>query len=102
MDLIPEKCRCCRKSRTQKCIDRALKIMEEETNIVEITKSRRYFKQALQILLPQDKRLAIREEADFYIVKPSDEEDGESSMEGLDDLNAQRMAAAHLSAVKKL
>ena len=76
--------------------------MEEETNIVEITKSRRYFKQALQILLPQDKRLAIREEADFYIVKPSDEEDGESSMEGLDDLNAQRMAAAHLSAVKKL
>ena len=47
MDTIPARCRCCRKSRLQRSLDRALKIMDEEINIVEIVKSRRYFKTAL-------------------------------------------------------
>ena len=53
MDLVPHKCRrcCCRKTRAQRCIDNALSIMDDEINIVEIVKSRRYFKIALQSLL---------------------------------------------------
>ena len=58
---IPQKCRqrCCRKSRYLRSLEKVHKLMDEEMNIIEIVKSRRYFKKALQALLSKEKRLEL-------------------------------------------
>ena len=48
--------------------------MDNEINIVDIVKSRRYFKDVLQFLLDKDKRLEFSKKADFYLVNSSEEE----------------------------
>ena len=53
--------------------------MEDEINMIEVVKSRRYFKQALQLLLTKEKRLEIRQEADYYIVNSNEDDDSLAS-----------------------
>ena len=79
-DLIPDKlvacsrhcCRhCCRKSRKQRGIEKARKILEKEVNIVDIVKSRRYFNEALIHLLSKEKRRELIARSQFTEVNPS-------------------------------
>ena len=57
-DKLPAKCRvmCCIKSRSKKGLDKAIQKLDNETNIIKIVKSRRYFKAALKMLLSREKR----------------------------------------------
>ena len=48
MDLLPKKIICCNKNRSQRMIEKARQDMEQEINIVEIIKSRRYINEALR------------------------------------------------------
>ena len=48
--------------------------MEDEINIIEIVKSRRYFKNALKMLLSREQRLYMREQSNYNIIDPSDDE----------------------------
>ena len=54
-DVIPSCLKCkrckCRKSRKMESVEQARVLMDEEINIVEIIKSRRYFNMALRALL---------------------------------------------------
>ena len=67
-------------------MERVLKLMDDEINIIEIVKSRRYFKNAMQFLLPREKRLEFRERGDYLIVDPSDSDSnlGNSEADFLD------------------
>jgi len=49
-------CRMCRKTPRAKMIEKARIKLEQEVNIIDIVKTRRYFQMALRHLLPQKKR----------------------------------------------
>ena len=55
-DLIPAKLRCCKKSRRQRSLEKARQIMDEEFNVIQIIKSRRYVSKAIALLLSKAKR----------------------------------------------
>ena len=62
--------------------------MEDEINIMEIVKSRRYFKNALRILLPREQRLSMREKSNYICIDPSDDET--RAEDDFDDLMIQK------------
>ena len=47
--------------------------LETEINIIEIVKSWRYIKRAIQILLPEKKRIDIREKTCYIAIDPNEE-----------------------------
>ena len=53
-------CKCCRKDRAQRGMDKARKYIQKEINIVEIIKKLRYVTDALNHLLPEKKRFKIK------------------------------------------
>ena len=49
--------------------------MELEINIVEIVKSRRYIHKALNMLIPEEKRLELKQMSEIIKIDPSDDND---------------------------
>ena len=47
--------------------------MELEINIVEIVKSRRYIHKALNMLIPEEKRLELKQMSEIIKIDPSDD-----------------------------
>ena len=48
MKVLPRRLVCCKKSRKERAIAKAIKEMDDEIDIIEMIKSRRYFKEALR------------------------------------------------------
>ena len=48
--------------------------MESEINIVEIVKSQRYILEALKMLLPEEKRLELKQMSELIEIDPSEDE----------------------------
>ena len=63
-------CQCCRKSRSQRGMDKAREQILKETNIVEIIKKLRYVTDALRYLLPESKRFEIKERNRYVQIDP--------------------------------
>ena len=69
--------------------------MQQEINIVETVKSRRFFRSALKLLLSREQRLSLREHSNYILIDPSDSEHDEdyylnkslSRFERLDQFN---------------
>lgn len=58
-DCLRCKCKCCQ-SPNSKGLKKALKVMDQETNIVEIVRARRYFRMALRVLLTNEVRSKLK------------------------------------------
>ena len=60
MDCCPARCVCCKKSRKELGIKNSIAAMNQEIDIIEMIKSRRYFKLALRELLPNKVRMDLK------------------------------------------
>ena len=63
-------CKCCRKSRAQRGMDKAREKIMKEINIVEIVKKLRYVTDALNYLLPEKKRFEIKQRNRYVQIDP--------------------------------
>ena len=64
-------CRFFRKSPRARMIEKARQTLEQEVNIIDIVKSRRYFQMALVNLLPQKKLEELQEKSRYFYIFPS-------------------------------
>ena len=60
MDFLPDKCRCCKRSKQALALQKAREELHKEINIIDIIKSRRQLKLALELLMPNRQRQALR------------------------------------------
>lgn len=69
-------CRCknCNRDRKLKAINKARRILERETEIVDLIQMRRFLRMALNNLLNKDERDEIKKRSHYVIVGPSDDE----------------------------
>ena len=63
------KCCKCQRSREDKILRKGRKRLEREINIVEIIKSRRFFKAAIQKLLSEEQRFNLKSRSRYVTVK---------------------------------
>lgn len=68
----------CRKTQKARLIETARQRLEQEVNIIDIIKSRRYFHMALRHLLPQSKQEELLEKSRFVHIFPSNSDEGKS------------------------
>ena len=52
-------------------MEMARKKLDQEINIIEIVKSRRFFKKALKILLSKKKRMELKERSRYISIDPN-------------------------------
>jgi hypothetical protein len=72
-DLLPRWicfCKTCRADRLEKGFEEARRRMANETNILEIIKSRRYFNAALRFLLSKSQRMRLKERGRYKVINP--------------------------------
>ena len=67
----------CYKSRRERGIEKARRLMEQEVNILDIVQSRRYILMALRHLLTNEKRQEFQTKSRFIFVDPSSDENPE-------------------------
>ena len=60
MDSLPRKIVCCKRNYKEQGIELAIRAMSKETDLVEMIKSRRYFKLALKKLLSRQERMLLK------------------------------------------
>ena len=71
-DCFPSSSGCLkRRSEKYRAVQRAFNHLETETNIIQIVKSRRYFKLALKLLLKKEVRRKLKKECQYIEVGPS-------------------------------
>ena len=78
MRVLPQKLVCCKQSRKERAIAKAIKAMDDEIDIIEMIKSRRYFKGALNQMMPAEKRMKLKERSRYIMIDP-DSDDADSA-----------------------
>ena len=74
MDSLPQCLVCCKRNRDQEGLRMAIKELDEEIDIIEMIKSRRYFKMALRHLLPERLRMDLKQRSRYIMIDPEKEE----------------------------
>ena len=73
-DLLPNailsRCKCCQADRLERGFEKARASLMKEINIIEIVKSRRFFKKALKLLLSKKKRMELKERSRYISIDP--------------------------------
>ena len=67
------KCIRCRLSRTERAFKKGRKLLDQETNIVSIIKSRRFIAEALKVLLTKQQWEELIERSRFVAIDPNKE-----------------------------
>lgn len=67
--------KCCKPSRKERFFQMARQRLQNEINIVEIIKSRRFFTRALRLLLSERQRFKMKEKSRYIVIDP----DGDNS-----------------------
>ena len=80
MHVLPPKLVCCKKNRKERAIAKAIKKMDDEIDIIEMIKSRRYFKEALRKLMSAEKRMKLKEKTRYIMIDP-DLDDADSAQD---------------------
>ena len=70
MSWIPKRCIFCKKSRHEIAMSMAREKLCREINIIEIVKSWRYFENAFNYLIPEKKRLSLKEYSRYLSIDP--------------------------------
>lgn len=65
MDQLPAAIRCCRRSPKQAAIEEAMRVLESETDIIQMIRMRRLFKQALKQLMGEEAIAEIERTVDY-------------------------------------
>ena len=63
-------------NRREKAFDKAREKLEKELNVIELIKSRRYFAKALNMLVPRETRLRLREQTRYLVIDPNSDDSG--------------------------
>lgn len=63
-------CKCLKPDRLERGFEKARSQLLQEINIIEIVKSRRFFKKALKGLLSKKKRYELKERSRYYSIDP--------------------------------
>ena len=64
--------------RKERAINKAIKKMDKEIDIIEMIKSRRFFKLAFRELLPAKKRMELKEKSRYIMVDPDNDTENEN------------------------
>ena len=81
MDTLPGCVKCCKESRQDRAIKKAISEMDKEIDIIEMIKSRRFFKLAFRKLLSDKDRMDLKERSRYIIIDPDSGEDMKKSQE---------------------
>ena len=73
IDCMPGKLTCCKRSRYERGLMKAERQMSHEINIINIIKSRRFFKTAFQFLLTTQKRIELKRLSRYSCIDPDEE-----------------------------
>lgn len=77
---------CCGPNRVDRAFAKAREKIAEETNIIEIVKSRRYQAAALKFLLTKEQRIKLKNQTRYFAVDPDSEEKPEKKqVQKIDD-----------------
>ena len=85
-DKLPSCCQCCMSHPRDKAFAMGREKYEEETNIIEITRQRRYFNMAFKLLLTKRQRKRLRERSKYLLLNPNVEKGSDESDYLTDDL----------------
>ena len=80
-------CKCLRPDRLERGFEKARAKLLNDINIIEILKSRRYYKRALKMMLPKQKRMLLYENSRYLSINPDKEEQRKSDKK-LNDTSA--------------
>ena len=70
MDCLPKCLVCCRQDYKQRGIAFAIEAMSQETDIIDMIKSIRFFKLALKKLLSKEERMKLKERGRYRFIDP--------------------------------
>ena len=70
IDCLPKKLICCKLSRKELGIRNAIHKMNQEIDIIEMIKTRRYLKLCLRELLPQKVRMDLKQRSRYLLIDP--------------------------------
>ena len=73
IDCLPGFLTCCKRSRYERGLMKAERQMSHEINIINIIKSRRFFKTAFQFLLSTQKRIELKRLSRYSCIDPDEE-----------------------------
>ena len=72
MDTLPKKLVCCKKTRKQKGIQKAIEAMNFEIDIIEMIKKGRYVNMALKLLLTSEQRMNLKQKSRYICIDPDE------------------------------
>ena len=75
MDTLPKRLKCCKATRQDRAIKKAITEMDKEIDIIEMIKSRRFFKMALRKLLSDKERMDLKDRSRYIMIDPDSGED---------------------------
>ena len=75
IDSLPNRLKCCKETRQERAIKKAITEMDKEIDIIEMIKSRRFFKMAIRKLLSHKDRLDLKERSRYIMIDPDSGED---------------------------
>ena len=75
IDSLPGCLRCCKESRQERAIKKAITEMDQEIDIIEMIKSRRFYKMAFRKLLSDKERMDLKERSRYIMIDPDSGED---------------------------
>lgn len=81
-------CKCLKPDRLERGFEKARSQLLQEINIIEIIKSRRFFKKALKVLLSKKKRYELKERSRYISINP--DKKGDIDKKGKQKLDRQR------------
>ena len=74
-DSLPNWLKCCKETRQERAIKKAITEMDKEINIIDIVKSRRFTNLALRKLLSHKDRMDLKERSRYLMIDPDSSED---------------------------
>ena len=96
IDCLPSRLVCCAETRQDRAIKKAITEMDKEIDIIEMIKSRRFFKMAIHKLLSDKDRMELKERTRYIMIDPDSGEDIQKGFR-----KSRQLEAADLSTLKR-
>ena len=77
IDSLPNRLKCCKETRQERAIKKAITQMDREIDIIEMIKSRRFFHLAIRKLLTHKERVDLKERSRYSLIDPDTEDNVE-------------------------
>ena len=74
MDTLPNWLKCCKETRQERAIKRAITKLDKEIDIIEMIKQRRFFKMAMRKLFSAKDRMDLKERSRYIMIDPDQQQ----------------------------